>query len=219
MLSIIKIIHIFNNRFGCMIKINYLCMYKTITTMRKNVLRPLTPKELELEKEQKQTRTDYEKRAYRLLPNSMKRCVQRNPAVGFWRHFAYYPDLFFPKERLCIEIDGGIHQIHKYEDEKKDYIFRNRGYTVIRITNADTIVDVAFWECLLYGLQKIQDAEIRGMVKPFIEELRRLIDEKWKMCLNIDDIEDNYVIDGNTLPFINHELMRMRLYNGNSICV
>lgn len=66
---------------------------------------------------------------------------------------------------------------------------------------------------------KIQDAEIRGMVKPFIEELRRLIDEKWKMCLNIDDIEDNYVIDGNTLPFINHELMRMRLYNGNSICV
>lgn len=119
MLSIIKIIHIFINRFGCMIKINYLCMYKTITTMRKNVLRPLTPKELELEKEQKQTRTDYEKRAYRLLPNSMKRCVQRNPAVGFWRHFAYYPDLFFPKERLCIEIDGCIHQIHKYEDEKK----------------------------------------------------------------------------------------------------
>ena len=57
------------------------------------------------------------------------------------------------------------------------------------------------------------------MVKPFIEELRQLIDEKLKMCLNVDDVEDNYAIDDITLPYINHELMRMKLYNGNSICV
>jgi len=68
------------------------------SNMEEKAFRPLTLEESKKEKDQKEGRTDYERRAYRWLPDGMKKCAQRNPGVAFVGHSAYYPDLFFPEQ-------------------------------------------------------------------------------------------------------------------------
>lgn len=182
-----------------------------------NKYRELTAEELELERKQKQERTEYELRAYRWLPTGMKKNAQRNPGVGFVGHTAYYPDLFFPGQKLCIEIDGGIHLKQGHYDENREMIFKKNGYEIIRIKNADTVEDIAYWESLLYQLRHINNIDNRILVKPFIDELRKLINDKWNDMLVIDDTFDNYLADDLYLPFLNHKLMRRRLRHGNSL--
>ncbi len=182
-----------------------------------NEYRELTSEELELERKQKQERTDYERRAYRLLPSGMKKYAQRNPGVGFEGHSAYYPDLFFPEQKLCIEIDGGIHLKQGEYDESREMIFKKNGYEIIRIKNADTIEDITYWESILYQLRHINNIDNRILVKPFMEELHDLINDKWNNMLVIDDVYDNYLSDDMYLPLLNHKLMRRRLHHGNSL--
>ena len=184
--------------------------------MEEKALRPLTLEESKKEKDQKEGRTDYERRAYRWLPDGMKKCAQRNPGVAFVGHSAYYPDLFFPEQKLCIEIDGGIHLNQKDYDASKDRIFKKHGYEIVRIFNADTIEDIAFGECLLYKLRKIDNIDNRILVKPFINELQQTIQEKREDMLRIDD-NDNYISDDFVLPLFDHKLMQRRLHYGDSL--
>ncbi len=138
--------------------------------------RALTTKEVERAFEQKENRTKYEKRACRLLPCSMKQHVERNPAIGFEGYEAFYPDLFFRKEKICIEIDGGYHLKRQFLDAYRDKVFREHGFIVIRIKNEDTEVDAAFWQRLLEGLEK--DGADRSDLNLFKHELRQMIEEE-----------------------------------------
>lgn len=143
--------------------------------------RELTPNEVARAKEQKGMRTKYERRAYRLLPACMKKCVERNPPIAFARlKTTYYPDLFFRDAKICVEIDGGYHHNRRFEDYIRDKAFKRRGFIVIRILNGDTRVDVAFWQRLLEGLEK--SGTNRDDILLFINELRKTIDDVTKSC-------------------------------------
>ena len=132
-------------------------------------------------------RTQSEKVAYRLLPKSMRMNIERNHPVAFVGTSAYFPDLLLRKEKICIEIDGRYHKKRYNEDRRRDEAFIKGGFIVIRIKNEDTRVKVAFWERLLEGLE---GSEVdREDIKPFIDELRKMIDEEissWT-CLPEDD--------------------------------
>ena len=141
-----------------------------------NIYRDLTPIEVMKALEQVETRTKYEKLAYRLLPKSMKEKVERNPAVAFVGRTAFFPDLFLREEKICIEIDGGYHHKRYFEDLNRDRAFRERGFVVIRIKNEDTCVDVVFWQRLLEGLE---GSEVnREDIRPFVNELRQMINDE-----------------------------------------
>ena len=47
----------------------------------------------------------------------------------------YVADFVFEEEKICIEIDGGIHKIwnNKSKDALKDSSYRNEGWKIIRI--------------------------------------------------------------------------------------
>lgn len=185
--------------------------------MKTTEFRTLTAEELEMEKGQKRNRTDYERRAYRWLPDGMKKCAQRNPGIAFEGHCAFYPDLFFPEQKLCIEIDGSVHLCQQGYDARRERIFKKHGYEVIRVDNADTIEDIAFWQCLLQELKKIKELENRILLKDFISELQQAINNKWNSMLNIDDYDDSYVTDDFVAPLMTHKLMQRRLHHGDSL--
>ena len=122
-------------------------------------------------------RTQSEKVAYRLLPKSMRKNVERNSAVAFAdSNTLYFPDLLLRKERVCIEIDGGYHKKRKEKDERRDNLFISHGFIVIHIKNQDTKVDVAFWQQLLDGLEK--DGGNRSDINSFTSELRQMINDE-----------------------------------------
>ena len=122
-------------------------------------------------------RTQSEKVAYRLLPKSMRKNVERNSAVAFAdSNTLYFPDLLLRKERVCIEIDGDYHKKRKEKDERRDNLFISHGFIVIRIKNQDTKVDVAFWQQLLDGLEK--DGGNRSDINSFTSELRQMINDE-----------------------------------------
>ena len=143
--------------------------------------RELTPDEVTRAMEQKDKRTKYERRAYSLLPACMKKCVERNPPIAFAKlKTAYYPDLLFREAKICVEIDGGYHHNRRFEDYIRDKSFERRGFTVIRILNMDTRVDVAFWQRLLEGLDQCDTS--REDIHLYINELRKTIDDVTKSC-------------------------------------
>ena len=139
--------------------------------MTDSMYRELTPDEVKQAMGQKDKRTQSERKAYRLLTWSMRQRVERNPAIAFKDcNVAFFPDLFFRNERICIEIDGGYHFKRQRQDEYRDKIFKSHGFIVIRIKNLDTRVDVAFWQRLLEGLEK--DGCDRTDIRSFVSELR-----------------------------------------------
>ena len=131
--------------------------------------RDLTPEEQRQAVEQFRKRTKSEKRAYHLLPQSMKEKVELNPAVAFTGCNAYYPDLFWRKAKICVEIDGGYHCRRTWYDTKRDSVFEQHGFATIRIKNRDVFVNVAFWQRLLEGLEKLH-GDHPGM-EQYIKEL------------------------------------------------
>ena len=185
--------------------------------MKTTEFRALAAEELEMEKDQKRNRREYERKAYRWLPCGMKKHAQRNPAIAFDGHCAFYPDLFFPEHKLCIEIDGSVHLCQQNYDAKREKIFVRHGYIVIRVDNADTIEEMAFCQCLLQELRKIKEIENRILVKDFISELQLAINNKWDSMLNIDDYDDSYVSDDFVVPLMTHKLMQRRLHHGDSL--
>lgn len=142
-----------------------------------NIYRDLTPFEVKKAKRRETTRTPCEMVAYRMLPKSMRKNVERNPVVAFTdSKTIYFPDLLLRREQICIEIDGGYHIRRKEKDERRDNLFRSHGFIVIRIKNKDTQVNVAFWQRILEGLE---DYEVnRKDIRPFIDELRQMIDDE-----------------------------------------
>lgn len=136
--------------------------------------RELTPKEQNRAANQKDMRTISEKVAYSLLPESMKKSVERNPPIAFKGCDAYFPDLFFREERICVEIDGSSHRRRKEYDSKRDEVFKERDFIVIRVDNLDTEVNVAFWQRLTEGLGPFVDSHPR--VATFVRELRKMTD-------------------------------------------
>ena len=152
-----------------------------------NNYRDLTPFEVRKAIRLEKTRTQCEMVAYRLLPKSMRKNVERNHPVAFVGTSAYFPDLLLRKEKICIEIDGRYHKNRYNEDRRRDEAFIKGGFIVIRIKNEDTRVKVAFWERLLEGLEGYEVD--REDIRPFIDELRKMIDEEissWT-CLPEDD--------------------------------
>ncbi len=141
-----------------------------------SIYRALTPKEVEQAQEQKDKRTISEKVAYRLLPLSMRRYVERNQPVAFVGSKAFFPDLLLRKEKICIEIDGGYHYKHQRQDEHRDKVFRRHGFIIIRIKNLDTGVNVAFWQRLLEGL--VKEGVNRNDICSYVTELCQMIDDE-----------------------------------------
>ena len=134
-------------------------------------------------------RTEYEKRAYMLLPKSMRVNVKRNPTVAFPNRKVYYPDLLMEGEKICIEIDGGYHNRRKWKrrDARRDRLFKSNGYTVIRIKNEDVRINVVFWQRLVEGLEKI--AEGRPKLQAYVSELRKMTDAAIRSWTEIESIE------------------------------
>ena len=142
-----------------------------------NIYRDLKPFEKKKVMWLGKIRTQSEKVAYRLLPKSMRKNVERNSAVAFAdSNTLYFPDLLLRKERVCIEIDGDYHKKRKEKDERRDNLFISHGFIVIRIKNQDTQVDVAFWQQLLDGLEK--DGANRSDINSFTSELRQMINDE-----------------------------------------
>lgn len=142
-----------------------------------------TPKELAFAEQQKTMRTKSERDAYFWLPKSMKESVERNPIVKFSGHNdVFFPDLFFKKSKLVIEIDGQYHNSVKSQkhDHYRDVIFAKHGYSTIRIKNEDLYFPIVYWQRLLEGLKKI------NFSGPYISELMNLIEIEKKEMLVVD---------------------------------
>jgi very-short-patch-repair endonuclease len=152
-----------------------------------NNYRDLTPFEVRKAIRLEKTRTQYEMVAYRLLPKSMRKNVERNHPVAFVGTSAYFPDLLLRKEKICIEIDGRYHKNRYNEDRRRDEAFIKGGFIVIRIKNEDTRVNVAFWQRLLEGLEGYEVD--REEIRPFIDELRKMIDDEIRSWTSLP--EDN----------------------------
>ena len=167
--------------------------------------RDLTPEEQKQAAEQFKNRTKSEKRAYHLLPESMKEKVERNPAVAFTGCNAYYPDLFWRKAKICVEIDGGYHCRRTWYDTKRDSVFEQHGFATIRIKNRDVLVNVAFWQRLLEGLEKLH-GDHPG-IDQYIKELHQMIDTEIRSWTEIGP---------STLTFDDDTVLEQtaRMYNG-----
>ena len=153
--------------------------------MKEIKYRGLSPKEKSNAAEQAKRRSKGEKMAFQLLPECMKEVVEQNPPIAFSDYWlAYYPDLFFREARICIEIDGEYHKYRAKEDAKKDMVFVRHGFTIIRIKNRDTEVDVAFWQRLIEGLEK-GDTNRSDIIK-LIDELRQMVDTKIRSWTDLD---------------------------------
>ncbi len=153
------------------------------------IYRELTPKEIEYALDQKNSRTKYERYAYMLLPECMKVKAERRPPVAFVGSKAYFPDLFFRKEKICIEIDGGCHKKCVRKDKRRNRAFIKHGYKIIRIQNCDTCVAVSFWQQLIKGLEGLKKRS--AFVSEAIKELRRMIDVKISSWAQTSD-DDGY---------------------------
>ena len=144
--------------------------------MKEIKYRKLSPIEKKRASEQEAMHTKYEEVAYMMLPEIMRKNLKKNSSVAFADFFqAYYPDFFLGEEMIIIEIDGEYHK-HKWRegrDATKDEVFKKHGFTVIRIVNRDTLVNVAFWQLLIEGLERSE--EMRPEILAFIYRLRKMV--------------------------------------------
>jgi very-short-patch-repair endonuclease len=59
------------------------------------------------------------------------------------------------KEKLIVELDGGIHKLRQADDAVREAILRVRGFRVLRFTNEDVIQDLpAVLQTILRELQR-----------------------------------------------------------------
>ena len=144
------------------------------------------------------TRTTEENMAYWFFPECMRRNMKRNYPVAFeGAKCAYYPDFVLLHERIIIEIDGGYHTSLKQKtcDQKKDAIFGNNEYAIIRIKNEDTNVNVCFWERLIENLSKIEPIGNRNTLPSFIKELKAMRDHEVELWTSLDYIPEMSLIN------------------------
>ena len=143
-------------------------------------------------KSQPQKRTIEEKWAYWYLPKSMRKYVLKNPAIAFVGESAYYPDLVMFEEKIIIEIDGKYHDTEDQLafDEYRDQIFCSNDFSVIRIKNEDTCVNVAFWERLIESFSKIEPLGSRYTLTGYINELKAMRDAEIRSWTSLDYIPE-----------------------------
>ena len=67
--------------------------------------RQLTSEELVRLSELKDMRTKSQKRAFNMLPASMRLVAEQDAPLAFWEHAAFFPDILLREQRICIEID------------------------------------------------------------------------------------------------------------------
>lgn len=160
--------------------------------------RQLTPMEQKRAEGQFTTRTTEENMAYWFFPEIMRKCVKRNYPVAFdGAKCAYYPDFVFLRERIIIEIDGDYHMSKKQlsRDDKKDTIFGNNEYAIIRIKNEDTNVNVCFLERLIENLSKIEPTGNRKTLPSFINELKAMRNREVELWTSLDYIPEMSLIN------------------------
>ena len=95
-------------------------------------LRQLTEVEQERAQKAGSYRTLHEKRAYRYLPDYMRKRAKRNVAVAFKNSsWTYFPDMFFENEGICLEIDGNSHKnrFRIRKDARRDRIFESNDFS------------------------------------------------------------------------------------------
>ncbi len=160
--------------------------------------RALTSQEMEYAYEQLSSRTKEENTAYWFFPEKMKARMKRNYPVAFEGcDTAYYPDFVMFDERIIIEIDGGIHNGKRrfYLDEKKDQVFCDNDFAVIRIKNEDTSVNVSFWERLIDCLSKIDSNGKRSTISSYIKELKAMRDREIHLWTSLDYIPEMSLVN------------------------
>lgn len=75
--------------------------------------------------------------------------------------YKYIIDFYCPKLKLIIEIDGPIHQFQLSYDQVRDNFFKQKGYTIIRFSNAE----------VLYSITKVLN-KIEGIINPLLNQER-----------------------------------------------
>lgn len=160
--------------------------------------RTLSPKEMEYAHEQFSSRTKEENTAYWYFPKNMKARMKRNYPIALEGcDMAYYPDFVLFDERIIIEIDGGYHNGEKQvgRDKKKDQVFHENGYAIIRIKNEDTSVNVSFWERLIEGLSKLDSNGKRATIPSYIKELKTMRDKEIHLWTSLDYIPEMSLVN------------------------
>lgn len=73
--------------------------------------------------------------------------------LSTWHQFAQYkiqpqtvilgfiPDFYVKSKKVVIEIDGSIHASQVEYDAQRDRIFRQNGFNVLRLTDAEVLLD------------------------------------------------------------------------------
>ena len=146
--------------------------------------------EVEQERAQKagNYRTQYEKKAYRFLPDYMKKRAERNVPVAFKNSScAYFPDLFFEEEGICLEIDGYYHKHRTLKDAHRNRVFESNAFTTIRIENKHIGYKYYFLQILRKKLMEIQNP--REGVWVFIHEIEEAIIEETTSWITIGEFE------------------------------
>jgi hypothetical protein len=146
--------------------------------------RQLTSEELVRLSELKDMRTKSQKRAFNMLPASMRLVAEQDAPLAFWKHAAFFPDILLREQRICIEIDGATHRTRVRQDMHRDSVLAEHVYNTSRIKNMDTKVNVVFWQRLLEGLDNIYSSERSEAICKMKKELESLIAEeirKWTM--------------------------------------
>ncbi len=166
--------------------------------MIENEFRELTDEELKFAEKQILTRTRYEKAVYRMLPKSMKSFAEKNPPVAFPHKNVYFPDFFFHEDRICIEIDGKVHLKKVSEDNIKNNVFMEKGYSMIRIYNRHVCNCTVFWTKLLLSLRIINKKKNSARISRYMTELEEMIEREcigwtdYDECLEDDWFQYNY---------------------------
>ena len=153
-------------------------------------LRQLTEVEQERAQKAGSYRTLHEKRAYRYLPDYMRKRAKRNVAVAFKNSsWTYFPDMFFENEGICLEIDGNSHKnrFRIRKDARRDRIFESSDFITIRIENRHIGYKYYFLQILKKKLMEIQDP--REGVLAFIREIDKAIIEETTSWITIEEFE------------------------------
>jgi very-short-patch-repair endonuclease len=87
--------------------------------------------------------TEAEKKLWKFIRNkklSGRKFLRQHPVIYQIiknECFFFIPDFYCDKEKLLIELDGGIHDDSKEKDTRRDKILHNLGFCVLRIRNEE----------------------------------------------------------------------------------
>ena len=136
-------------------------------------------------------RTDSERRVFSYLPEFIKDDILRNRRVSFRKCVVFYPDFFLPDAKIVMEIDGGCHneKRHQRKDQRKDREFAERGYSLLRFRNEETVDKISFLHKLYYKLLGIEGLRNRKYGQQFIDGIEDILYEVDEEEYGIDESE------------------------------